>query len=135
MNVTTFRTNRNFQLSDVREYKDFVLKLPDIGSHVTFMEDNNGHSRFWYQLQVKNNPEKVTHVIIYDNGHDETYDDTTSITTSKSTNVQDLIDGDNWNTCNGTSNDLSKMLNAFWPTIECYINHNPMHDRALQWKH
>jgi hypothetical protein len=41
--VTTFRTiSKLLQQSDIREYKDFFLNLPDIVTHNTFMDDNSG---------------------------------------------------------------------------------------------
>jgi hypothetical protein len=135
-NTTTFWTiSKLFQFSNIQDYKDFVLKLPDINNHVALLEVDSDRSKFQYQIRSKNPSEKVTHVITTDDTNDETYDDMTSITTNKSTNGQQHNDTDNWNTCYGTSNDLSEMLTTFWPTIEHYIAQNPMHYHALRWKH
>jgi hypothetical protein len=145
--VTTFRTiSKLLKISDIMQYKNFILSMPDIDTYVTVLDDSSGKQKFKYQLQEVTDYDNVPNTITEDKDYlgdsipskeakSSDGNGTNSKTTNKSiNNVQDLLIDDTWKTCYGTSGVLSDMLTAFWPAIQFYIDQNPMHDHAVQWK-
>lgn len=103
----------------------------------TIMEENGKEKHDVIELGISLNEANEESLTPDDEAEVQTIDDTTLATEKEAENETKTITTEPNNrpflTCYNNDTDFQTMLQAFWPSIQQYIEENPMHHHAQQW--